>query len=91
MINTQSCKTVLSRQSQKTYDALAKGLLAGKNSIRIIEKDHSVIGSVFERIRHDYPQLYFVENIQYQTYSDSSVVTVNPKVSDNNFCFQENK
>ena len=78
MINTQSCKTGAPRQSQKAYDALARGLLAKKNSIRIFEKDHSVIGSIFERIRHDYPQLYFVDSIQYQTYSDSSVVTVKP-------------
>ena len=78
MISSHSNRNALHGKGQNLYSALAKGMLSRKSTIKVIEKDLSLIGTIFELVKHDYPQLYFVDSIQYQTYSDSSVVTVKP-------------
>ena len=61
MMSTQSNRSALHRKGQNLYSALAKGMLSRKSTIKVIEKDLSLIGTIFELVKYDYPQLYFVD------------------------------
>lgn len=78
MKQNQPYKETLLQSRHKTYDSISKCLLARKDATKIFEKDLKLLGEIFEYVILDYPLLYYVENIQFQTYSESPITTIKP-------------
>lgn len=64
---------------QKKYDVLRKGFAEQKRSIKLQEKDISVISSIIDLIKLDCPEIYYVDNATISTFSSSSFSTVEPQ------------
>ena len=77
-LQTYPYRDVLPRLSQKTFDSVSKCLVSKKDSAKIFEKDLRVLGEIFEYVKLDSPLLYYVDNVQFQTYSESPITTIKP-------------
>lgn len=65
MIDKKAYRSELSPKLQLVYDSLSAGFLSKKNSFRIYENNGEVISSVFEFVKLDFPQLYYVDSIKW--------------------------
>ena len=74
----QPHRKALSASEQKIYDDISKCLISRAESVSVCEKDFALIGRIFELVKLDNPYLYYVESVQVETYSNSSITTVIP-------------